>query len=41
MDHDKLVNKRVHALAADHGLTVPEMLAALRRDSIEIPGHIW
>ena len=25
---DDLVNKRVRALAADHGLTVPETLAA-------------
>jgi len=33
---DDLVNKRVRALAADHGLTVPETLAALDKHPIEL-----
>ena len=33
---DDLVNKRVRALAADHGLTVPETLAALDKHTIEL-----
>src|SRR5262252_10449253 len=33
---DDLVNKRVRALAADHGPTVPETLAALDKHPIEL-----
>ena len=33
---DDLVNKRVRALAVDHGLTVPETLAALDKHPIEL-----
>jgi hypothetical protein len=33
---DDLVNKRVRALAADHGLTVQETLAALDKHPIEL-----
>jgi hypothetical protein len=35
VDHDKLVNKRVRALAADHDL-IPETLAALDRHPIAL-----
>ena len=33
---DDLVNKRVRALATDHGLTVPETLAALDKHPMEL-----
>ena len=33
---NRIVNKRVRALAADHGLTVPETLAALDKHPIEL-----
>ena len=33
---DDLVNKRVRALAADHGLTVPETLTTLDNHPIEL-----
>ena len=33
---DDLLTKRVSALAADHGLTVPETLAALGKHPIEL-----
>src|SRR5262252_5010204 len=33
---DDLVNKRMRALAAEHGLTVPETLATLDRHPIEL-----
>ena len=36
MDHDEIVNKRVRALAADHGLTVSETFAAVDRHPIEL-----
>ena len=35
MKHDKIVHQRVLALAEDHGLTVPETLAALDKHPIE------
>jgi hypothetical protein len=36
MEHDEIVNKRVCSLAADHGLTAPDTLAALHRRPIEL-----
>ena len=36
MDQDENVNKRVRALAADHGLTVSETLAALDKHPMEL-----
>ena len=38
---DDLVNKRVRALAADHGLTVPETLAALDKHPIELDRDLF
>ena len=36
MDHDKIVNKRIRRIAADHSCTVDQVHAALDRHPIEI-----
>ena len=36
MDHDELVNKRVHAIARAHGCTIDDVHAALDRHPIEL-----
>ena len=36
MDHDELVNKRVHGIAKAHGCTIDDVHAALDRHPIEL-----